>query len=122
MELLDPINAWAINISSLRDLTTSILISRALVSPATALPTLTLITLIALSAALITLTALTTIPLTTLSLGLDLGSRHQTQLPIGHYLLAWFQSVFDHGHRVGGRAGLNDSYLDCLIKHDHVHE
>src|SRR5207244_6682600 len=78
--------------------------------------------LVTLTAGLIALTTLTTITLAGLSLGLDLGARHQTQLPIGYYLLARFQSVFDHGHRVGDRAGLNDSHLGGRVKLHPVHD
>src|SRR6266481_1484108 len=94
-ELLDPTGPRAINIPSLRDSTTSILITRALVSSTPS----------ALATA-----ALPTLP--ALAFRLDLGSRHQTQLTVGHHLLAGFQSVFDHGHGVGYGAGFDHPHLD----------
>src|SRR5260370_33627304 len=67
-------------------------------------------------ATLIILSALATFSsLTALSLWLDFGSRDQAQLTVGHHLLSGLQSVVDHGHGVGRRAGLNDSHFAGLI-------
>src|SRR5260221_3102331 len=57
-----------------------------------------------------------------LAFRLYFGARHQQQLPIGHHLVAGFQSVFDHGHGVGYCTSLDDSHLGCAIKLDDVHE
>src|SRR5258706_11554011 len=57
-----------------------------------------------------------------LSLRLYFGARHQTQLPIGHYLLAGFQSVINDGHGIGYGADFNNSHLGGRIKLDDVDE
>ena len=57
-----------------------------------------------------------------LSFRLDLGSRHQAQLPIGDDLLAWFQTVLDYSHVLDGGAGRNSPYFDGHIGLDDVHK